>query len=307
MATSEKIHDQHVAIDLNTLAPSMISTSKGEMEAVTWGEGPAVLALHGAMGGYDQGILLARTVLRPRFKCVAVSRPGYLRTRLSLGRTPQDQADLCAEVLTMLGIKSAIAVAISGGGPAALQFALRHKGRCTGLVMISACSHRLAVAVPLRWYLMKLTARFPGIVEKMRRRIEQYPAKAMERAVPETTLRDRLMGDKESAELLFRLQTSVFKDMRLRIEGSDNDIRVTRGDMDWPLEAIDVPLLVIHGTSDSMVPYQQAELLTRRVPGAELFSIEGGEHVCIFTHRAEVNERIEAFLSSLDAHTCEEQ
>jgi pimeloyl-ACP methyl ester carboxylesterase len=261
-----------------------------------------VLSLHGAMGGYDQGVLLAETVLRPRFKCVAISRPGYLATPLNVGPTAQEQADLCADVLDDLNIEKVAVTAISGGGPTALQFALRHATRCSALVMISACSSRLDVPVPFRWNVMKLMARIPGMPARMRAGVERNPSKAMERAVPDTALRMRMMRDREAAELMSRLQKSVFVEMRRRFAGSDNDIRISRTDMSWPLEKIDAPLLVVHGTEDSIVPYQQAESLARRVPGAQLLSIRGGEHVSIFTHRAEVMARIDEFLGSIEGY-----
>jgi pimeloyl-ACP methyl ester carboxylesterase len=104
------------------------------------GDGPAVLLLHGVMGGYDQGLILARTVGAPGFRYVSVSRPGYLGTSLAAGRTPAEQADLYPDVLDEFGVGAAAVMAVSGGGPSALQFALRHRDRCWGLVMVSACS-----------------------------------------------------------------------------------------------------------------------------------------------------------------------
>jgi len=72
--------------------------------------------------------------------------------------------------------------------------------------------------------------------------------------------------------------------------------------MSWPLEKIQAPLLVVHGTKDSMVPYQQAKSLAHRVPGAQLFSIQGGEHVSIFTHREQVRMRIDQFLCAIEGY-----
>ena len=175
------------------LRPELFKTAHGPVEAVSWGEGLAVLLLHGAMGGYDQGILLAQTVTYPRFRYVAVSRPGYLGTLLRAGKTPQEQADLCAELLDRLGVSSAAEIAISGGGPAALQFALRHAKRCCGLVMISACSDTLDVPIPFRFRIMKLLARIPGMTDAMRRKIEKDPEKAAIRSIPDDTQRRQVL------------------------------------------------------------------------------------------------------------------
>src|SRR3974390_102034 len=98
-----------------------VQTLAGGVECAVTGGGPLVLALHGAMGGYDQSLLLARCAFGSTpHHCIAVSRPGYLGTPLALGREPEQQADLCARVLDALAIPQAAVVAISGGGQCAL-------------------------------------------------------------------------------------------------------------------------------------------------------------------------------------------
>jgi pimeloyl-ACP methyl ester carboxylesterase len=251
------------------------------------------------MGGYDQGMLLARTVASPRHRFVAISRPGYLGTSLDAGRLPQEQSDLCAEVLGHFGIAKATVIAISGGGPTALQFALRHPEMCSGLVMISACSGRLDVPIPFQWKVMKLLARIPGLTAAMRKRVLRDPEKSARRSIPDGTLRRRTLEDAETADLFLSLQRSVFDRMASRIAGTDNDIAETRRNMSWPLERITAPTLVIHGTCDRAVPYAQAQSLAARIAGSQLLTIDGGEHVSIFTHRAEVRSRVDGFLESL--------
>ena len=276
-----------------------VMTSRGSVEAAEWGKGPVVLLLHGAIGGYDQGVLLARTVCHPRFHFLSVSRPGYLGTALSLGRTAPEQADLCAEVLKDKGIERAAVIAISGGGPIALQFALRHAERCRALVMISACSQRLDVPLPLQWYVMKVAARIPGVAAGMRRRIERDPENSAKRSIRDEGVRLRTVRDPEAGPLFLALRTSVLDRLTERLPGTENDIRQTRAEMSWPLESIATPTLVVHGTADAVVPFTQAQSLTRRLRNAELLAIEGGEHVSIFTHRQEVQRGIGQFLDSI--------
>jgi pimeloyl-ACP methyl ester carboxylesterase len=253
------------------------------------------------MGGYDQGMLLARTTASPRYRFISISRPGYLGTCLNAGRLPQEQADVCAEMLDHFGIAQAAVIAISGGGPTALQFALRHARMCSGLVMVSACSDRLDVPIPFQWRVMKLMARFPALTAAMRKRITRDPEKAARRSIPDEALRLRTLHDRETAALFHALQMSVFDRMALRIAGTDNDIRQARADMEWPCEQIVTPTLIVHGTSDQAVPYEQAKSLATRIPGAELHTIEGGEHVSIFTHREEIRNRVDRFLESISS------
>jgi pimeloyl-ACP methyl ester carboxylesterase len=250
------------------------------------------------MGGYDQGLILARTIGAPGYRVVAVSRPGYLGTPLSAGRTPEEQADLCAGLLDALDLDRTAVMAVSGGGPCALQFALRHRGRCWGLILVSTCSGKIATPVPLAFHLVKWLARWPWFAAAMRRRVERDPERAARRSIADPVVRARTVQDPHAGPLLAELQRSTSDRMALRLPGTENDIRVTRT-TDYPLEQITVPVLVVHGTADSLVPFaQHGRPLVERIPGAELLAIEGGEHVAIFTHRDEVQRRVAEFLAN---------
>jgi pimeloyl-ACP methyl ester carboxylesterase len=255
-----------------------------------------VLALHGAMGGYDQGLVLGRTIGEPGYRHVAVSRPGYLGTPLSAGRTSDEQADLCVDLLDALGIGRTAVLAVSGGGPCALQFALRHPNRCWGLVLISTCSGRIESRVPLAFHLIKLLARWPWFAAAMHRRAVRNPEAAARRSIPDPVVRARTLQDPDAGPLFTALLRSTSERMALRLPGTENDIRVTRTTT-YPLEQIAVPVLVVHGTADPLVPFpRHGRALATRIPGAELLAIEGGEHVAIFTHRAVVRARVTQFL-----------
>ncbi|RPJ54232.1 MAG: alpha/beta fold hydrolase [Acidobacteria bacterium] len=273
-----------------------LKTNRGLVEYATLGEGPAVLALHGAMGGYDQSVILARTIGEAGYRFLCVSRPGYLGTPLASGRTSEEQADLCAALLDQLGVRAAAAMAVSGGGPCAIQFALRHPGRCWALVLVSTCSGRILGGVPFAFHIMKMLARLPGFEGFMARRAERDPEGAARRSIPDPVVRSRTLQDPVAGPLLAALTRSTLDRMASRLPGTENDIAITRT-TDYPLERLAVPLLVVHGTADRIVPFSpHAEAFERRVPGAQLLAIPAGEHVTIFTHRAEVRERVTGFL-----------
>ncbi len=278
--------------------PVVVQTRRGPVECASFGEGPAVLALHGAMGGYDQALILARTAGVPGFRYIAPSRPGYLGTNISLGRKPEEQADLYRDLLDALGIERAAVMAVSGGGPSALQFALSHPDRCWGLVIISSVCTRITERLPLAYHIMRLTARCGPLVDLMSRKAQQDPDRAASRSIPDPVMRARTLGDPEVGPLFRELQRSTSDRMRLRMPGTENDVALTRSELSFALEQIKPPLLIVHGTKDSAAPFEQARILARRVPGAELLTIEGGEHVSIFTHRDEVQARVKRFLQA---------
>jgi pimeloyl-ACP methyl ester carboxylesterase len=248
-------------------APTIVNTRRGPVEYAAAGEGPAVLALHGAMGGYDQGLILARTIGEPGYRFVSVSRAGYLGTPLTAGRTPEEQADLCADLLDELGIREAAVMAVSGGDPCALQFALRHRDRCWGLVLVSTCSGKVDTRLPLSFQITKLLARWPAFVAMMRKKIQRDPARAARRSIADPVLRARTLQDPDAGPLFSALLLSTFDRMALRLPGTENDIAVTRTAA-YPLEEIALPVLAVHGTADRLVPFtQHGRPLADRTPG----------------------------------------
>jgi len=280
------------------------STSRGTIEYADSGTGPNLLLLHGAMGGFDQALMLGRSAAgAPGFRFVAVSRPGYLGTPLCDAAAPEQQADLCAALLDALSIRQTAVLAISGGGQCALQFALRHPERCWALVMISACSAPLSARLPLAFYFMKLVAHVPAISAATRKKIKRDPDKAARRSIPDPVLRASTLKHPEAGTLLRELQLSTLDQMAGRMPGTENDIEQSRRPFSYSYERICVPSLVIHGTDDEAVPFAHAEALASRLPNAELLAIEGGRHVSLFTHLDVIRPRVRSFLDRQSGRT----
>jgi pimeloyl-ACP methyl ester carboxylesterase len=276
------------------------STSLGTIEYADSGTGPNLLLLHGAMGGFDQGLLLGRSAVGAKgFRFLAVSRPGYLGTPLCAGAAPERQADLCASLLNALSVRQTAVVAISGGGQCALQFALRHPERCRALVMISACSAPLSARLPLAFYFMKVVAHVPAVSAAMRRKVARDPESAARRSIPDPALRASTLKHREAGKLLHELQLSTLEHMAARMPGTENDIHQSRQPFSYSYERVGAPALVIHGTGDEAVPFAHAEALASRLPSAELLAIDGGRHVSLFTHLDVIRPRVHSFLEKV--------
>lgn len=74
-------------------------TKRGSIEYAREGSGPPALVIHGAGGGYDQGLYLAHEMLGDGFDVIAPSRFGYLRTPVPHNASHSDQADAHAALL----------------------------------------------------------------------------------------------------------------------------------------------------------------------------------------------------------------
>jgi pimeloyl-ACP methyl ester carboxylesterase len=291
------IHDDARAWLARAARPCTIETRAGAIECAVDGTGPAVLSLHGGAGGCDQGLLLAASAIGKGVTVVAPSRPGYLGTPLAAGPLPEEQADLFADILDCLGFDEATVIAVSGGGPSALEFALRHPRRCSRLVLVSACTRRLELELPLRFHVMKLLARWPALGRALLAGAVRDPVRAARRSIADPQARAALLADPVASSLFTALQLTIADRLARRIPGTENDHRCCHETDGWALECIAVPTLAIHGTADRVVGVDHANGVATRVPGAELMTIEGGEHVCLFTHRRAIKTRVRAFLA----------
>ena len=278
--------------------PRVIVTRGGPVECAVTGEGPAILSVHGGIGGYDQGLRVATAALGSvRRTVIAISRPGYLGTPLSAGATPASQADLFADVLDALRIRDVDVMAISAGGPSAIEFSVRHRARCRSLVLISACTGRLEVRLPARVQALRLLSRWPSLVAAILRRLARDPERMAGWLISDPKARAAIRGDAESRALLIELQRDILDQLAPRMVGTEHDLRLM-GTMDaLPLEKVEVPVLALHGTADEIVSFAHAGAVASRVPGARVVAIDGGEHVCLFTHRETVRANVREFLA----------
>jgi pimeloyl-ACP methyl ester carboxylesterase len=290
-------------------ASKVVSTPHGEIEYALIGAGRPILISHGILGGFDQCAVAGELILSPANQAIAVSRFGYLRTPLSNAsnarlRSPEDQADAFAALLDKLEIASAPIIGISGGGPAALQFALRHPHRCPALILISAVTHRMrrplrAIILPhfrallvsdaASWFANALYWRWPSIV--LLRALSREERKSRPAAA-------------EKRDAIRLMATSV--PIRPRWPGLENDATFLMSMEAYPLETLRIPTLILHGTRDSIVPFSQAEYAAGKIPNAKFIPLEGGGHFAAFLRPEKTRRIIADFLDfSANEHSGE--
>ncbi len=115
----------------------------GPIEYAVAGVGPPVLFVHGAGGGYDQGLDFSRALVDDGLRVIAMSRFGYLRTPLPADASAAAQADAHACLLDALGLSRVAVVGGSAGAPSSLQLALRHPDRISALVLVVPAAYML--------------------------------------------------------------------------------------------------------------------------------------------------------------------
>ena len=128
-------HDMRVAREA-VAHSQMAQTSVGPIEYADAGTGTPVLSIHGAGGGFDQGLTFAADLLGTGYRVVAPSRFGYLRSPVPADPSPGAQAEAHVALLDKLGIDRAIVIGVSAGARSAIELAVRHPERVRALLLI---------------------------------------------------------------------------------------------------------------------------------------------------------------------------
>lgn len=261
-------------------------TSQGLIEYATMGDsgGPAVLVIHGTPGGYDQGLITALRIGPERLRVIAPSRPGYLGTVLSVGKTPRDQAEAYAGLLDALSIRRAAIVGLSGGGPSSIQFAARHPELCAALVLVSAVTcKRPRSERPLPWRILLSTVLASDLGAWLICKLAETAAR---RSRP-------CLADGRPARSNDQLLKTLVP-LSLRRAGLDNDMAEFAALDDEVPASIACPTLIIHGTGDRMVPLRHARMASAAIPHSELLVAPGGHDV--FFRSDDLASKVATFL-----------
>jgi pimeloyl-ACP methyl ester carboxylesterase len=122
---------------INRVGSQVINTTCGPIEYARVGEGYPVLSVHGTMGGFDQGLIIAKPAIDDGDQVISVSRFGYLRTPLPADTSLDRQTDAFACLLDALGIPKVAVITTSGGAVSSIRFAVRYPQRVSALVLVS--------------------------------------------------------------------------------------------------------------------------------------------------------------------------
>jgi pimeloyl-ACP methyl ester carboxylesterase len=285
-------------------ASEMTETKKGKIEYLMHGEGPTVLVFHGTPGGYDQAMLLGSLFGEDEFSVVAPSRPGYLRTPLTSGQSPEEQADAMAALIDSMDIPSVAVLASSLGAPGAIQFALRHPEKVWSLALLSPVTKLPTRSLPLGRLLPGgLAGDFRAwlVIREMERDPQQilrqiFEAENEGTAAERDALAHSVINSTDQLEW-FRSFIGTFVPPSAREIGLRNDLQQIRTATELPLEQIMAPTLIMHGTADKVVPFSAAEAMAARIPGATLYAVEGAGHLVeVGPWTADVQTKIVEFL-----------
>jgi pimeloyl-ACP methyl ester carboxylesterase len=275
-------------------------TPCGPIEYAVAGDGPPVLVVHGAGGGFDQGLDFARPLVERGFRIIAMSRFGYLRTPLPADAEPAAQADAHACLLDALKIPRAAVVGISAGALSAQQFAIRHVARTTALVLVVPAAYRPpdadapppAAAMPTVEFVRDALLR------------SDFLFWAWIRLSPDSVTRVVLATDPAlvaAASTAEQAEVTMVREHILPVSprrtGLINEARIMAALGPYPLERITAPTLAISAADDGYGTYEAARHAAAHIPRARLLSYPTGGHLLV-GHQPEVTTEIARFVKA---------
>lgn len=210
---------------------------------------PILLLIHGAGGSrLDWSGEIRRM---PNVQVVLPDLAGHGKSATPARRTVAEYADDVLAICDSLAIDRALIGGHSLGGMIALQIALAHPERVCGLLLIGT-----GARLPVN----------PALLADLQTNPQEAKAKIMRWSAPPGTPADRI------ADMFRPLQETPADSIAAAFEAASSfDIRDR-------LPEIDIPALIVVGSSDVMAAPQHSELLLERMPHARLISIDGGGH-----------------------------
>ena len=256
-----------------------MATSFSTLEYAEMGEGDPMLIVHGAEGGFDQGLDMTGTMAERGYRLIAPSRFGYLRSTMPENPTTAMQADAYVQLLDHLGIDKVVVVGISAGAWSSLQFAIRHPDRCRALVLlvpanylpagttihggavVSAMVHSNFVASAL----LKLMPIMPGGMTRMMLGTDSA-----------------VVGAADSSEQVrVRQVLDHLQPVSQRIAGMNFDIQTATTREPSLIEKIACPLLAISAEDDRFGTASRAKYIATSVRDGRVILFPTGGHALV--------------------------
>jgi len=272
------------------LRPAMVRAGRLELRTVRSGRGTPVVLLH----GFGESLTAWRSIftfLAERADVMALDLPGHgLSSKPASGYATDSLAADVLEALDALGVGRAVLVGHSLGGAVATAAALRAPDRILGLVLIDPA---IAVTSSL---LRDSSPDSSGTADALRSAIAEYEAQRSRF----TSVHDRgWLRETDSALAYVPAGDPAYRPA-LRAVLREFDFRYLTPER---ARSLDVPVLLIWGSLDPLLPVEAGRRLAAELPRAQLVVIPRSWHRPHVERPDTVAGLVAAFIRRTDSDT----
>jgi pimeloyl-ACP methyl ester carboxylesterase len=233
---------------------------------------PALVLIHGAGGDHLYWPPEVRRL--PGYRVITLDLPGHGKTAGPGCQSVQDYARGVAEFIDAVGLFRAVFVGHAMGGAIALALALDYPDRVAGVGLIST-----GPTLPVPSSVIENAANLSTLPLAIR------------------SLQEMSLGSQTPENLkgmVLKRLTETRQTLLL-----DDLLACDRFNVTDRLSSIQTPVLVVCGTDDKLTPLRFSEILSSRIPGAALQTMEGTGHMLVLEQPGRLAKLISVFLATI--------
>ncbi|TDL84269.1 alpha/beta hydrolase [Palleronia sediminis] len=270
--------------------PIIRTADKTELFVKDWGEGRPVILIHGWPLNADSWERQALSLADAGYRVVSYDRRGFGRSGQPFGGYDYDtMADDLASVIDGLDLRDAALVGFSMGGGEVARYVARHgTARLRQAVLISSIAP----------FMLKTRDNpegvAPEVFEQMEQGVTEDRPQFLRDFLPGFYGQDTEGGGVSAGVLDWTWGMAMMASPRATLSCID---AFGRTDLRPDMKAFDIPVLVVHGTGDSVVPIDvSGRRAAASIEGAELREYDGAPHGLIATHADRLSRDLVDFL-----------
>jgi pimeloyl-ACP methyl ester carboxylesterase len=237
-------------------------------------DGPPVVLVHGLGGHAEEWLNLSAYIVKAGYRVYIPDLPGYGRSEkpVDFSYSVHDEAEAVVEFLDALGLKQVDLGGWSMGGGIVQHVAFRHPERVRKLMLFASVGIKQAPTFDLRLF----TPTTPAELNQLDALLMPNPP-----PVPGFVARDILCHSRKNAWVIHRALDS----MSTGEDATDNI-----------LPQLKMPVLIVWGDADRILPLALGETMHRLVPQSELDVIPGCGHLAPVQCSAQIGPKVVEFV-----------
>lgn len=283
---------QYATNKLKKLSPHYVTIRQGQMEYYQFGSGTPVVLIPGYATDVSSWNREFLATLAQYHQVIVLNNRNVGGSHIS--SDSYESADLANDtyqLICQLGLKKPTVIGISMGGMIAQQFAVLHPDSVSHLILINtaiAGKQGVHPSPAVEKKLLKLSKNKIGFYVSA---IDLFFPPSWKMRMSYSLIADRFLPQnyiKINSGLVMPQQQRLIKDWF-------NDNRTAK-----KISKLQMPVLVLNGESDVVIPAVNSIILINTIPHAELIRWQQGGHAMIYQYPVEMGNKINEFIAKPD-------